>query len=165
MIDSLLSYHIMEKFSVEISSSRMISKANISISKSFFSKGRPWGLNIIMEMDLEKLYWLDSRGFTNLYCNWYVSYRFAQCDVRSPCTRRYLGRTYQCAVVVLVMWQNWVIDIISTLAKTGWPENIDTKSIWGNKSNYRLYIVCWKYNCHNGDQTHYEDAFSFLLLQ
>ena len=86
-------------------------------------------------------------------------------DVRRPCTRRYLGRTYQCAVVVLVMWQNWVIDIISTLAKTGWPENIDTKSIWGNKSNYRLYIVCWKYNCHNGDQTHYEDAFSFLLLQ
>jgi hypothetical protein len=45
----------MEKFSVEISSSRMISKANVSISKTFFSKGRPWGLNIIMEMDLEKL--------------------------------------------------------------------------------------------------------------
>jgi hypothetical protein len=60
-----------------------IYKANASFLMSIFSKGRPWGLNIIMEMELGQLFLTDSRGFTNLYCNWYLSYRFAQC-VRVP---------------------------------------------------------------------------------
>ena len=38
-----------------------------------FSKGRLWGLNIIVEIDLGTLLRSDSRGFTNLYCDWYLS--------------------------------------------------------------------------------------------
>ena len=64
-----------------------IYKANASFLMSIFSKGRPWGLNIIMEMELGQLFLTDSRGFTNLYCNWYLSYRFAQCAWVSNCKR------------------------------------------------------------------------------
>ena len=60
--------------------------ANASFSMLIFSKGRPWGLNIIMEIDLGSLLRSDSRGFTNLYCNWYLSYRFAHCAYFKICS-------------------------------------------------------------------------------
>ena len=57
----------------------LIYKANASFSMLIFSKGRPWGRNVIVEIDLGNLLRTDSRGFMNLYCDWYLSYRFAQC--------------------------------------------------------------------------------------
>ena len=50
-----------------------IYEANASISKSIFSKGLPSGLKIIIEIDSRNLFWLDSRGFTNVYCDQLLS--------------------------------------------------------------------------------------------
>ena len=38
-----------------------------------FSKRPPWGLNIIMKIDLVKLLLSDSKGFTNVYCDQHLS--------------------------------------------------------------------------------------------
>ena len=50
-----------------------IYKANASFSMLILSKGRLWGLNIRVQIDLENLLSSDSRRFTNLYCNWYLT--------------------------------------------------------------------------------------------
>ena len=57
-----------------------ISRANASISKSFFSKRPPWGLNIIMKIDLPKLVLSVSREFTNVYCDQHLSPWFERCE-------------------------------------------------------------------------------------
>ena len=88
-----------------------IYEANASISKSIFSKGLPSGLKIRIEIDSRNLFWLDSKGFTNVYCDSYLSYWFERCVMGNLSGKLYWGHVLW-LVEKLVVFPSHVVTIL-----------------------------------------------------
>ena len=51
----------------------------LQFQSPFFEKKTPWGLNIVVKIDLVKSVLSDTKGFTNVYCDQHISPWFERC--------------------------------------------------------------------------------------